>query len=221
MACGSWVGSSVGDARGGGGQACGSCDLGDFALVGAATAESYNLNSLHDESNSHGWAVDAATFQGDLGRAGAATVGDFSVIPGMYTFSALHGWLNSQGLVADAATAFYGDLVEGAFSLHAFEGHGCAASVLGDTGGAAFICTDSVIHGFSANSSFHPIHACAHSCFDGRLAGCGSCGGGCALAPVSFLSVVPDDPDDEDDACMDGVNSVIQGSGVMQLHVHL
>ena len=39
-------------------------DFGDFALVGAATAESYNLNSLHDESNSHGWAVDAATFQG-------------------------------------------------------------------------------------------------------------------------------------------------------------
>ena len=83
-------------------------DLGDIALVGAATAESYNLNSLHDESNSHGWAVDAATFQGDLGRAGAATVGDFSVSPGMYTFNTLHGWLNSQGLVADAATAFYG-----------------------------------------------------------------------------------------------------------------
>ena len=129
-------------------------DFGDFALVGAATAESYNLDSLHDESNSHGWAVDAATFQGDLGRAGAATVGDFSVSPGMYTFNTLHGWLNSQGLVADAATAFYGDLVEGAFSLHAFEGHGRAASVLGDTGGAAFSCIVSVIHGFVVSS--HP-----------------------------------------------------------------
>ena len=36
--------------------------------------------------------------------------------------------------------------------------------------------------------------------------------GGCAPALVSFLSSVPDVPDDEDDACMDGVNSVIQGS---------
>ena len=29
---------------------------------------------------------------------------------------------------------------------------------------------------------------------------------------MSFLSDVLDVPDDEDDACMDGVNSVIQGS---------
>ena len=72
-------------------------------------------------------------------------------------------------------------------------------------------CTDSLIHDSFANSSFHPIHACAHSCFDGRRAGFGVCGGGCALAPVSFLSDVADVPDDEDDACVDGVNSVIQG----------
>ena len=85
-------------------------------------------------------------------------------------------------------------------ALHAFGGHGGAASVLGDTGGAAFSCTDSLIHDSFAKSSFLPIHACAHSCFDGRRAGFGVCGGGCALAPVSFLSDVADVPDDEDDA---------------------
>ena len=37
--------------------------------------------------------------------------------------------------------------------------------------------------------------------------GLGFVEGGCARAPVSFLSVVPDVPDDEDDACMDGVKS--------------
>ena len=143
-------------------------DLGDFALADAATVEEYNLNFLHDESNSHGW-------------------------------------------VADAATDLHEDLLDGVFSLHAFGGRGGAASVLGDTGGAAFSCTDSLIHDSFANSSVHPIHACAHSCFDGRRAGFGVCGGGCALAPVSFLSDVADVPDDEDDACVDGVNSVIQG----------
>ena len=60
---------------------------------------------------------------------------------------------------------------------------------------------------------FHPVHACAHSCFDGCRAGFGVGSGVCARAPVSFLSNVPDVPDDEDDACMDGSNSLIQGSG--------
>ena len=95
--------------------------------------------------------------------------------------------------------------------MHALGGHGVAASVLGDTGSVAFSCTDSLIHGSLANSSFHPIHACAHSCFDGCREGSGVCDGGCARALVSLLSSVPDVPDDEDDACMDGVNSVIQG----------
>ena len=73
--------------------------------------------------------------------------------------------------------------------------------------------TDSLIHGSLANSLFHPIHACAHSCFDGCRAGFGVGSGFCARAPVSFLSDVPDVADDEDDACMDGSNSLIQGSG--------
>ena len=187
-------------------------DLGDFALAGAATAEEYNLNFLHGVPNSHSWVADAATdLQGDLGWAGAATVEEFSVSPGMYNFNTLHGLPNSHGWVVDAATDLHENLLEGVFSLHAFGGHGGAASVLGDTGGAAFSCTDSLIHDSFANSSFHPIHACAHSCFDGRRAGFGVSGGGCALALVSFLSDVADVPGDEDDACVDGVNSVIQG----------
>ena len=40
--------------------------------------------------------------------------------------------------------------------------------------------------------------------------------GGCCEGGVVHVHLC-----DEDDACMDGVNSVIQGSGVMQLHVHL
>ena len=157
--------------------------------------------------------VAATDLHGDLGWAGAATEEEFSVSPGMYNFNTLHGLLNSHGWVADAATDLHENLLNGVFSLHAFGGHGGAASVLGDTGSAAFPCTDSLIHDSFANSSFHPIHACAHSCFDGRRAGFGVCGGGCALAPVSFLSDVADVPDDEDDACVDGVTSVIQGFG--------
>ena len=55
-------------------------------LAGAATADSYFLNSLHGES--------AAIFHGDLGRAFAATEGIFS-------FNALHG---------THAAIFHGDL---------------------------------------------------------------------------------------------------------------
>ena len=157
----------------------------------------------------------AAAFEdlGDFARAGAATAEEFSEDSGLYNLIFLHDLPNSHGWVADAATDLHENLHDGVFSLHALGGHGGAASVLGDTGSAAFSRTDSLIHGSLANSSFHPIHACAHSCFDGRRAGFGVCGGGCALAPVSFLSDVPDVPDDEDDACMDGVNSVIQGFG--------
>ena len=152
-------------------------NLGDFALADAATVEEYKLNFLHDESNSHGWVADGATdLHEDLGWAGAATV-EFSVSPGMYHFDALHGLPNSHGWVADAATGLHENLLDGVFSLHAFGGRGGAGSVLGDTGGAAFSCTDSLIHDSFANSSFHPIHACAHSCFDGRRAGFGVCGG--------------------------------------------
>ena len=145
---------------------------------------------------------------------------------GLYNLIFLHCLPNSHGWVADAASDLHENLLDGVFSLHALGGHGGAASVLGDTGSVAFSRTDSSIHGSLVNSSSHPIHACAHSCFDGCRAGFGVCGrggrrGGCARAPVSFLSDVPDVPDDEDDACMDGNNSVIQDSGVMQLHVHV
>ena len=137
-------------------------------LGGAETADSYFLNSLHGESAaifhgdlgrafaategifsfnaSHG--AHAAIFHGDLGRASAATEGEFF-------FNALHDASNSVGFVADAATA-------GAFRMHDFEGHGQAASVLGDTG-SAFSCTDFLIRDLFASSLIPPIHACAHS----------------------------------------------------------
>ena len=103
--------------------------------------------------------------------------------------------------------------LSGVFRLHAFGGHAGAASVRGDTGSVAFSCDDLVIHDSLANSLYHPIHACAHSCLDGCGEGSGVCDGGCARAPVSFLSSVPGVDDDEDDACMDGNNSLIQGFG--------
>ena len=156
----------------------------------------------------------------ELAWAGAATEegnflhnSDGSGDTGMHDLNYLHDAPNSDGLETDAATDLHENFLDGVFSVHAFGGHGVAASVLGDTGSVAFSCTDSLIHGSLANSSFHPIHACAHSCFDGCREGSGVCDGGCARAPVSFLSSVPDVPDDEDDAFMDGNNSVIQGFG--------
>ena len=107
-------------------------DLGDFARAGAATAEEYNLNFLHDLPNSHGWVADAATdLHGDMGWAGAATVEEFSESPGLYNFNSLHSLPNSHGWVADAATDLHENLLDGVFSLHALGGHGVAASVLG------------------------------------------------------------------------------------------
>ena len=147
---------------------------------------------------------------GELACAGAATAEEFSESPGFYNLNYLHDLPNSHGWVADTATDLHENLLDGVFSVHALGGHGATASVLGDTGNVAFSRIDSLIRGSLANSSFHPIHACAHSCFDGCRAGFGVCDGGCARAPVSFFSGVPDFPDDEDDACMDGVNSVIQ-----------
>ena len=159
-------------------------------LVGAATAEPYFLNSLHGAS--------AAIFHGDLGRASAVTEAVFS-------FNALHGTLNSSSLVADAVTA-------GAFRMHDFEGHGRAASVLGDTGSAFSRCYF-LIHDPFASSLIHPIHACAHSRLDLSGVGFGVCGAGVAcpslLSPFCGSRV----DDDVDDACMDGSNSLIQGSG--------
>ena len=191
---------------------------------------------LHDaEGQTAAWSAAASVMRGyagcqhaaaaivdleELARAGAATEegnflhnSDGSGDTGMHDLNYLHDTPNSDGLETDAATDLHENFLDGVFSVHAFGGHGVAASVLGDTASVAFSCTDSLMHGSLANSSFHPIHACAHSCFDGCQEGSGVCDGGCARAPVSFLSSVPDVPDDEDDACMDGNNSVIQGFG--------
>ena len=159
----------------------------------AATEGEYLFTTMHDTPNSSGLGADAAT--AGTFRVSAATEGEF-------LFNALHGTLNSLGLGADAFPA-------GAFRLHDFEGHGQAASVLGDTG-SAFSSSDCLIRD-SCSNSFHPIHACAHSCLDRCGEGVGVCGVGVAC-PLSSLCVSRVG-DDEDDACMDGSNSLIQGSG--------
>ena len=132
----------------------------------------------------------AAAFEDleELAWAGAATAEGNSGDPGMHNLNYLHDTPNSDALEADAATDLHENLLDGVFSVHTFGGHGATASVLGDTGSVAFSRTDSLIHGSLANSSFHPIHACAHSCFDGCREGSGVCDGGSARAPVSFLS---------------------------------
>ena len=94
----------------------------------AATEGEFFFYALHDTPNSPGLGADAAT--AGAFRASAATEGNFF-------FNTLHGTLNSPGLGADAATV-------GDFRLHDFEGHGRAASVLGDTG-SAFSCSDCLI----------------------------------------------------------------------------
>ena len=115
----------------------------DLGRAFAATEGIFSFNALHG--------THAAIFHGDLGRASAATEGEFF-------FNALHGKLNSSSLASDAA-------IVGAFRMHDFEGHGQAASVLGDTG-SAFSCTDFLIRDLFASSLIHPIHACAHSRLD-------------------------------------------------------
>ena len=96
--------------------------------------------------------------------------------------------------------------------MHDFEGHGRAASVLGDTGSAFSRCYF-LIHDPFASSFIHPIHACPHSRLDLSGVGFGVCGAGVAcpslLSPFCGSRV----DDDVDDACMDGSNSLIQGSG--------
>ena len=141
---------------------------------------------MHDAPNSSGLGTDAAS------AGSAATVGEFLC-------DALHDSSNSLGMDADAFLA-------GAFRLHDFEGHSHAAGVLGDTGSAfSTIC----LIRDSCNNSFHPIHACAHSCLD--RCGVGVWGRGVGVAcPLSCLSVGVDD--DEDVASMGGSNSLIQCS---------
>ena len=182
--------------------------LEEYAWAGAASEEGnylhnsdgsgntgmHDLNYLHDAPNSDGMETDF----GLRGAGGAATdLPAATIMDGLGAFPDLHGETNLSGV----------------FSVHAFGGHGGAASVLGDTGSVAFSSDDLLIHDSLANSSYHPIHACAHSCLDGCGEGSGVCDGGCARAPVSFLSSVPGVGDDEDDACMDGNNSLIQGFG--------
>ena len=117
------------------------------------------------------------------------------------------------GASGDAATDLLAAMFfDGAFRLHEFEGHGRAASVLGDTG-SAFSRSHWLIHDSFANSLHHPIHACAHSRLDRSGVGFGVCGVGVACPPLLSLLCVSRVDDDVDDACMDGSNSLIQGSG--------
>ena len=150
---------------------------------------------VHAAPNSHGM----ETVFGLHGASGVV-VTDLpaaSIMDGLGAFPDLHGETNLSGV----------------FRLHDFGGHGGAASVRGDTGSIAFSCGDLVIHDSLAYSLHHPIHACAHSCLDGCGEVSGVCDGGIACAPLSSLLRVPGVDDDEDDACMDGNNSLIQGSG--------
>ena len=77
---------------------------------------------------------------------------------------------------------------DGPFRLHDFEGHGRAASVLGDTG-SAFSRSNWLIHDSFANSLHHPIHACAHSRLDRCGVGFGVCGVGSCMSTF-VVSVV-------------------------------
>ena len=75
--------------------------------------------------------------------------------------------LGQLRLILPAAMFF-----DGSFRLHDFEGHGEAASVLGDTGSAFSL--SNWIHDSFANSLHHTIHACAHSRLDRCGVGVGS-----------------------------------------------
>ena len=71
----------------------------------------------------------------------------------------------------------------------------------------------SLIRGCHHNSFHHPIHACAHSRLDRGGVGVGVCGVGVACPLLLSLLCVSRVDDDVDDVCMDGSNSLIQGSG--------
>ena len=110
----------------------------------------------------------------------------------------------SVGFVADAATA-------GAFRMHDFEGHGQAASVLGDTG-SAFSCTDFLIRDlfrFFINSSHPCMCAFSSMIFLGLGLGVGGVGVACPSLLSPFCGSFVDG--DVDDVCLDGSNSLISG----------
>ena len=108
----------------------------------------------------------------------------------------------------------------GAANLFDFKGeesaksHGVPTSVQGDTGSIAFSAVQhSLIRGCHHNSFHHPIRACAHSRLDRCGFGVGVSGVGVACPLLLSLLCVSRVDDDVDDACMDGSNSLIQGSG--------
>ena len=92
------------------------------------------------------------------------------------------------------------------------KGHGNATSVQGDTGGNAFSLLHYSLIRDCRTNSFHPIHACALSRLDRSGVGVGVSGVGVACPPLSSLLCVSRVGDDVNDACMDGSNSLIQGS---------
>ena len=135
--------------------------LEEFAWAGAATEKG---NYLHNSDGS-----------GNTGMHDLNYLHDAPNSDGMETDFGLRGASGGAATDLPAATIMdgLGDFPDGVFSVHAFGGHGGAASVLGDTGSVAFSSDDFLIHDSLANSSFHPIHACAHSCFDGCGKGLG------------------------------------------------
>ena len=139
--------------------------LEEFAWAGAATEEG---NYLHNSDGS------GNTGMHDLNYLHAAPNSD-----GMETDFGLRGASGGAATDLPAATVMdgLGDFPDGVFSVHAFGGHGGAASVLGDTGSVALSSDNLLIYDSLANSSFHPIHACAHSCLDGCGEGSGVCDG--------------------------------------------
>ena len=108
--------------------------------------------------------------------------------------SDLHGTFNSRGVFISIVS----------WSFVHVEDHGGAASVQVDTGSVAFsLLFDSRIRGSDSNSSYHPIHACAHSRLD--LCGVGfRVGVGLGSCSGALCGVFPGVVDDVDDACMDG-----------------
>ena len=151
---------------------------------------------MHGALNSQGLEADA--FPAGIFWASAATEGEF-------LFNTLHDAENSVGFVAGRCDC-------GCLQYAQFRGSRSSCQCPGGTLASAFSCTDIPIRDLFASSLIHPIHACAHSRLDLFGVGSGVVGVGvacpCLLSPFCGSGVVGD----VDDACLDGSNSLIQGS---------
>ena len=153
--------------------------------------------------------LDATLFQ-DLGKPAALTDLLDALEPTAIVLGD-NGLFNSSCMgtlsAVDAANSFDLEGVELA------KVHGNTTSVQGDTGGTAFSLLHYSLIRDCPSNSFHPIHACALSRLDRFGVGVGVSGVGVACPPLSSLLFVSRVGDDVNDACMDGSNSLIQGSG--------